>query len=61
MAMHDGGSTNVLAHLLGFICGVATGAIAASARGARFIESIPAGLAAAVSLTALSVAWMLAQ
>lgn len=61
MAMHDGGSTNVLAHLLGFTCGVATGVIAATARGARFIESIPAGIAAAASLTALSVAWMLAQ
>src|SRR5690606_2600554 len=46
MAMQDGGSTNVLAHLLGCACGVATGAWAASARGARIIDLVPAWLAA---------------
>ncbi len=57
----DGGSTNVLAHLLGFVCGALTGAMAAAPRGALLIERIPAWIAAAVPPAALLVAWGIAQ
>lgn len=57
----EGGSTNVLAHLLGFGCGVVAGALAASARGARLVASIPAGVAAAIPPVVLTLAWLSAQ
>jgi rhomboid protease GluP len=59
--LEDAGSTNVLSHLLGFGCGVVAGAVAASARGARAIRSLPTWLAAAIPPVVLAIAWGLAQ
>jgi len=61
MPFDDGGSTNVLAHLLGFVCGAVTGVMAAAPRGAQTIERVPAWLAASIPPVVLAVAWMLAQ
>lgn len=61
LAFEDSGSTNVLAHLLGFGCGVLAGAIAAASRGARFIDAVPTWLAGSIPPVALAVAWVLAQ
>lgn len=61
LAFEDSGSTNVLAHLLGFACGVLAGVIAAAPRGMLFIAFIPARLAATLIPAALALAWVLAQ
>jgi membrane associated rhomboid family serine protease len=60
-AVQEEGATNVLAHLLGFACGVVVGAVVASARGAQRIATVPVWLAAAIPPAALAVAWSLAQ
>lgn len=60
-ALENEGSTNVLAHLLGFGCGVIAGAVAASTRGARVIAAMPTWLAAAIPPALLAIAWGLAQ
>lgn len=61
LGFDDGGSTNVLAHLLGFGSGVVAGALAASPRGARLIATLPAWLAAVIPPVALTLAWGIAQ
>jgi hypothetical protein len=55
------GSTNVLAHLLGFACGVIAGALAASARGAQLLRAMPTWLAAIIPPVMLVIAWGFAQ
>lgn len=56
----DEGSTNVLAHLLGFVCGAITGGWAASSRGRQLLDALPAALAVALTLVPVLLAWMLA-
>jgi rhomboid protease GluP len=57
----DGGTTNVLSHLLGFLCGVVAGAMGASARGKHLLERTPAWLVVGSSLGSLMLAWVLAM
>ena len=52
--------TNVLSHALGFVMGAIFGFAVATARGARWLEAVPAWLAAAVMPAALLLAWFLA-
>jgi membrane associated rhomboid family serine protease len=52
--------TNVLSHALGFAMGALLGAAVATARGARWLDAIPAWLAALVSPATLFLAWALA-
>ena len=54
-------STNVLSHLLGFICGVGVGAMAAGVRGGRLLASLPAWVAVAGTVAPLLLAWLFAQ
>lgn len=54
-------STNVLSHLLGFLCGVLAGAVATSGRGKRLLAALPHRLAIALSLGPILLAWVLAQ
>ncbi len=61
LAFEPRGSTNVLAHLLGFACGAVTGVVAASERGRRLIGQVPVWLAASTPLVLLLTAWVLAQ
>lgn len=57
----DPTSTNVLSHLLGFLCGIVAGALATAPRGMRMLQSMPTWLAAAISPVVLLLAWTLAQ
>lgn len=61
LAFQDNSSTNVLAHLLGFACGVLAGVVAAAPRGMLLIAAIPGWLAAVFTPAALALAWLLAQ
>lgn len=61
LAMQEPGSTNVLSHLLGFICGAAAGALAAAPRGAQLLARVPGWAAAGLSFVAIALSWTLAQ
>ena len=61
LPFEESGSTNVLAHLLGFACGVAMGALAASARGKQWVHAVPHWLAACVPLAVVLLSWWLTQ
>lgn len=54
-------STNVLSHLLGFLCGVGAGAIAAGVRGARMLAALPGWVVVTATVVPLLLAWSLAQ
>jgi rhomboid protease GluP len=53
-------STNVLSHALGFIMGALFGLAVATRRGARWLQAMPAWVAAAAMPAALLLAWFLA-
>lgn len=53
-------TTNVLSHALGFLTGALLGLGVATVRGARWLESIPAWLAAVATPAAVLLAWALA-
>ena len=48
-------------YLLGFACGVAMGAVAASARGKQWVHAVPHWLAACVPLAVVLLSWWLTQ
>jgi len=52
--------TNVVSHALGFVMGALAGVIVASRRGSRWLEALPAALAAMLAIGQLLVAWTLA-
>lgn len=56
----DEGSTNVVSHLLGFVCGVLAGALVTTQRGERWLRALPAWGAIALTVVPLLVAWGLA-
>lgn len=56
----SGAHTDVLAHLLGFLVGVALGAAAAASRTRRLIARAPQWIGATVALGTLALAWLLA-
>jgi rhomboid protease GluP len=57
LPFEDQGVTNVLSHLLGFLCGVLVGALAATGRGARIVAAMPALAAILLTLMPLALAW----
>jgi membrane associated rhomboid family serine protease len=60
LPFEDPGSTNVLSHLLGFLCGVVFGALGASTRGARLLQALPAWVAVILTLGITVAAWGIA-
>ncbi|HUN24720.1 MAG TPA: rhomboid family intramembrane serine protease [Steroidobacteraceae bacterium] len=56
----SGEHTDVFAHLAGFACGVALGAVAATRRAERALRTVPQPLAGALALGAMALAWTLA-
>jgi len=54
-------STNVLSHLLGFLCGVGLGAVAAGVRGSRMLAALPTWVAVMLTVAPLLLAWLFAQ
>ena len=60
LPFEDPGATNVLSHLLGFLCGVVFGALGASTRGGRLLQALPAGVAVFLALGIPAAAWGIA-
>jgi hypothetical protein len=59
-AVGGDGGTNVLSHALGFIAGAVLGSVVATGVGVRWLQRIPAVVAAAISLGAVPLAWVVA-
>lgn len=55
-----GAHTDVLAHLLGFLCGVLLGSAAAGVGAQRLLSRTPQWLGGALALGAIGLAWLLA-